>query len=142
MKLETAGDRYKVIERLLNKSFKNDSLWVRGDDTFDEWAANMDIMVNLFYIEDMINTEAIFLDALYEMYMTNSRYPEDKEIFLDIVKESITHFIDTLLLTTLETSFDDLERLKFQTPIGQKFHKDVSKKLDALIKEYQDIYYL
>ena len=140
MKLDDINERHKVIDGLIKKSFKFDKLFVHDQENTDDWVANMEIMKNLFSINDMIITEKIFLDTFNEMDTVRTRNADDKEIYLNILFESLTHFIDTLLLRTLEYSADELKTWQFKTEIGQKFYKDVGKKFDALIKKYQDIY--
>ena len=142
MKLDNLDERYKVIDGLIKKSFKLDKLWIHDQENLDDWIANMEIMKNLFSINDLMLTERIFIDTFGEMESVRSRNAEEKEIYLSIVFESMTHFVDTLLLRTLEYTFDTLGDWKFKTEVGQKFHKDVGKKLDALIKKYQDLYNL
>lgn len=140
MKLDSVNDRAKVIDNLLKKSFKLDEMFIHGEENNDDWIANMEILRNLISISDMIHTETIFLDTLDEMKNVHSRNTEDKEIYLSIVYENLVHFVDVLLLHLLEHSFDDLNNWEFNAEVGKKFHKEVSKKLDALIKKYQDIY--
>ena len=140
MKLDNVGERYQVIDKLIKKSFKLDAMWVYDQENTDDWACNMEIMTNLMAINDLIYTEKIFLDAFDKAVEVRSRYFDEKNVYLNIFFETIRHFIDEILLSLIESFFDDLHDWKFKTEIGQKFHKDVSKKLDALIKKYQDIY--
>ena len=140
MKLDTVDDRHKVIEGLIKKSFKLDKMWVHDQDNTDDWVSNMEIMRNLFSIDDLICTERILLDAFGEMENVRTRNVDEKEIYLGIAYEGLTHFIDTLLLHSLEYAFDTLQTWQFKTEIGKKFHKDAAKKFDALIKKYQDLY--
>lgn len=140
MKLDSVDDRYKVIDGLIKKSFKLDALWVHDQENIDDWVSNMEILKNLISISDLIKTEEIFHDAFYEIDTYRTRNEEDKEVYLNILFENTTHFVDTLLLHLIEFTYDDLNRWQFKTEVGKKFHKDVSKKLDALIKKYQDFY--
>ena len=140
MKLNTIDERHNLIETLIKKAFKLDEMWVKGEENYDDWVANMQILKNLVSIDDMIHTERIFLDTLNDMETVRARVPEDKEIFIDIVRENLRNFIDTLLLHILEFSFDDLKNWGFKSEVGKKFHKEVGKKFDALIKKYQDLY--
>ena len=140
MKLESVYERHKVIDGLIKKSFKLDALWVHDQENTDDWFSNMEIMKNLISIDDLMSTESIFLDAFDEMESVPSRSAEEKEYYLGILFEHLTHFVDTLLLHLIEFTFDDLKTWQFKTEVGQKFHKDVEKKLNALIKKYQDIY--
>ena len=140
MKLDSVYDRHKLIDGLIKKSFKLDALWVHDQENIGEWISNMEILKNLISINDMIHTEKIFLDAFEEMENVRTRNVAEKEIYLDILFENLTHFVDTLLLHLIEFTFDDLNSWQFKTDIGKKFHRDVEKKLDALIKKYQDIY--
>ena len=140
MKLDDIDDRHKLIEALLKKAFKLDEMFIHGEENNDDWIANMEILRNLISIDDMIHTEKIFLDTLDEMESVRTRNVDEKEIYLNILYESLVYFVDTLLLHEIEHSYDDLKNWQFKAEVGQKFHKDVSKKFDALIKKYQDLY--
>ena len=140
MKLDNRADRFKLVDGLLKKSFKLDALWVKDEATEYDWAANLEIMNNLFSICDMMHTEKIFMDAIGQMELVRTRNFEDKEIFMSVAYESLISFVDTLLLRQIEFSFDELSDYDFKTELGKNFHKDVRKKLDALIKKYQDLY--
>lgn len=140
MKLDMVEERYKVIDGLIKKSFKLDALWVRDQENTDDWISNMEIMKNLISINDLIHTEKIFLDAFYDIENVRSRNVDEKNIYLSICYDGLTHFVDKILLHLIEFTFDSLSDWKYKTEIGQKFHKDVSKKLNALIKKYQDLY--
>ena len=140
MKLDTVQDRYKVIDGLIKKATKLDEMFIHGDENYDNWVANMEIWRNLISINDMIHTEKIFLDAMEDMETVRTRNFDEKEIYLSIVHENLAHFVDVLLLHMLEHSFDELKNWEFKAEIGKKFHKETGKKLDALIKKYQDIY--
>ena len=140
MKLDSVEDRHKVIDRLIKKTFKNDALWFRGDENYNDWAANMDIMTDLFSIEELIRVEKIMLNAFDDMAAIRTRFEDDRAAYLEISFEGLTQFVDIVLLQLLETSFDNMQDLKFKSELGKKFHKDVSKKFDELIKKYQDVY--
>ena len=140
MKLDSVADRYEVIDKLIKKTFKLDALWLHDEENVADWSSNIEIMTNLIAISDMIRTEQIFYNALNEMDGVRTRNVEEKEFYLDIVYDKLTYFIDKLLLHLLEFTFDNLDNWQFKTEVGQKFHKDVTKKLDALIKKYQDLY--
>ena len=140
MKLDSAEECRKVVERLIKKTHKNDALLIHDEEHYNDWAANMEIMGNLNLIHDLIATEKIFHYAITGMAEVRSRHPDDRQLYMHIVHEGLTKFIDTLLLQTLESSFDELNETEFQTDFGKKFHKDAAKKLDELIKSYQDHY--
>ena len=140
MKLDSATDRLKVIDGLIKKSFKLDELFLHDEEHPDDWVANMEILRHLFSINDFILTEKIFFNTLNEMESVRTRNVEEKEIYLSILSENLANFIDTLLLHEIEYSLDELKRWQFKSEVGQKFHKDVSKKLDLLMKKYLDIY--
>lgn len=142
MILEYVGDRHKVIDGLIKKSFKIDKLFLNDRENVDDWVANMEIRKYLLSINDMIITEKNFFDALGEMESVRTRNEEEKDVYMRIVYENLTRFIDTLLLDTLEHAYDDLKNWQFKTEIGQKFHKDAGKKFNVLIKKYQDLYNL
>lgn len=140
MKLESVEDRLRLIDRLLKKTFKNDALWIRGEENYGDWAANMDIMTDLLSIDELVHTEKIFLDALDDMAAVRTRFEEERSVYLTMTFEGLTQFVDEVLLQTLETTFDNMNELEFKTELGQKFHKDIIKKFDVLIKNYQDEY--
>ncbi|MBQ3450889.1 MAG: hypothetical protein IJG32_01295, partial [Selenomonadaceae bacterium] len=106
----------------------------------DDWIANMEILKHLFSINDFILTEKIFFDTLDEMGSVRTRNVEEKEIYMEIVSENMEHFVDTLLLNEIESSLDELNSWQFKTEAGPKFHKEVGKKLDLLMKKYLDFY--
>ena len=140
MKLDSVADRYDVIDKLIKKTFKLDALWLHDEENVADWSSNIEIMTNLIAISDMIRTEQIFHDTFNAMSEVRTRNVEEKEVYLDILYEKLTHFIDKILLNLIEFTFDNLDNRKFKTEVGRKFHKDVGKKLDALIKKYQDLY--
>ena len=140
MKLDSATDRLKVIDGLIKKSFKLDELLLHDKENTDDWVANMEILKHLFSINDFILTEKIFFDTLDEMGSVRTRNVEEKEIYMEIVSENMEHFVDTLLLNEIESSLDELNSWQFKTEAGPKFHKEVGKKLDLLMKKYLDFY--
>ena len=140
MKLDTVQDRYKVIDGLIKKAIKLDEMFIHGDENYDNWVANMEIWRNLISISDMMHAEKIFLDTIEDMQTVHTRNFDEKEIYLSIVHDNLACFVDELLLHMLEHSFDELSNWEFKAEIGKKFHKETGKKLDALIKKYQDLY--
>lgn len=140
MKLDSATDRLKILDGLIKKSLKLDELFLHDEENTDDWVANMEILRHLFSINDFILTEKIFFDTLDEMGNVRTRNVEEKEIYTEIVSENMEHFVDTLLLREIEYSLDELNRWQFKSEVGQKFHKDVSKKLNLLMKKYLDYY--
>ena len=140
MKLDTALERYKIIGGLIKKSFKLDALWVHDEENFNDWASNMEISDKLIAIQKLIYAEKIFIDVFDEIDEVHTRNLKEQKIFLSIVYENLTRFVDEILLQLIENTYDKLSDWQFKTEIGKKFHKDVSKKLDALIKKYQDLY--
>ena len=140
MKLDTSWERYKILEGLIKKSFKLDKMWVHDEENFNDWASNMEIADKLIAIQKLIYAEKIFLDVFDETENVRTHNFEEQEIFLNIIYENVTRFVDEILLQLIEYTFDNLNDWQFKTDVGKKFHKDVSKKLDALIKKYQDLY--
>lgn len=140
MKLDTVQDRYKVIDGLIKKAIKLDAMFIHGDENYDNWVANMEIWRNLISISDMIHAEKIFLDAIEDMQSTHPRNLDERIFCINIVHDNLACFVDELLLHMLEHSFDELKNWEFKAEIGKKFHKETGKKLDALIKKYQDLY--
>ena len=140
MKLDSADACRKVIERLIKKSHKNDELLIHDEENYYDWEANMAILTKLNSIDDLIFAEKIFQFTIAEMADVRSRHPDDRQLYMHIVYEGLTRFIDKLLLQTLESSFDEVGEMEFKTDFGKKFHKDVRKKFDELIKSYQDHY--
>lgn len=140
MKLDDVEERHKVITRLVKKTFKQDGLWLKDQENLDDWIANMEIMKNLFSIDDLIRAEKIFLGTLNDIDNVYTRNTKEQKIYWDIVYERLRNFVDTLLLHSLEYAADSLKTWTFKTEIGQKFHADAKKKFDALIKKYLDLY--
>lgn len=139
MKLDDLEDRHKVINTLIKKSFKLDKLWLHDEKSNDEWVANMEILRKLISLNNMMYTEGIFLETLDEMEDVPTRYVES-EMYLAIVYEKLTYFIATILMPHLKFSLEDLDNWEFKTEVGQKFHANVRKKLDAIYKKYYEIY--
>ena len=115
-------------------------MWVHDEENFNDWASNMEIADKLIAIQKLIYAEKIFLDVFDETENVRTHNFEEQEIFLNIIYENVTRFVDEILLQLIEYTFDNLNDWQFKTDVGKKFHKDVSKKLDALIKKYQDLY--
>ena len=140
MKLGTLEQRHKCIKDMIEKAFQFEDSLIHDSEHQDDWTGAMTTVENLMTIEEFIRTEEIFLDAFAEMENVPSRDNEGKEIFLTIVYENLVLFTDTVLLRKIEYAFDYLNDWDFVTEDGIKFKKNFSKKLDALIKTYQDIY--
>ena len=105
-----------------------------------DWGGAMSTVENLVVIEEMIRTEGILLGIFGEMEDVRSRNVDEKEIYLNIVDDGLIFFIDNVLLRRIEFAFDHLNDWEFKSDGGKKFRKNFCKKLDALIKKYQDIY--
>lgn len=141
MNLDTVEQRHKIMDDLVKKSFKLDEMFLHDEDLYNDWLSNIEIMGNLISLEKMIHTERIFLDALDEMKSVPDYNSDGKEIYMDIVSRSLDYYVDTMLLHLLEyTAYDILDDWQFETEDGKKFHKDVTKKLTALIDKYIDLY--
>ena len=140
MKLDTVDQRHKLVEDMITKAFEFEESLIHDSEHGDDWAGTMSTVENLVTIEEMIRTERIFLDTFDEMTGISTRDNDGKEIFLSIVDDSLTFFIDTILLRRIEFAFDHLSDWDFVTADGAKFQKNFCKKLDALIKAYQDRY--
>ena len=140
MKLDTVDQRHKLIEDLINKAFEFEESLIHDSEHGDDWAGAMSTVENLVTIEEMIRTEGILLETFGEMMSVPTRDEESKEFFLSIVNDSLIEFIDKILLRRIEFAFDHLSDWDFVTADGAKFQKNFCKKLDALIKAYQDIY--
>lgn len=140
MKVDTVEERRKIMNDLIKKSFKIDEMLLHDNENVDDWVSNMEILKSLIELEKMICTEKIFLDTLAEMKGVRSRNRDEKEIYMDIVDTGLNYYVSTILLHLLEYTFDTLGDWQYQTEAGKKFHKDVDKKLGALIDKYQDLY--
>ena len=140
MKLETVEQRHDFIDEMVRKAFEFEESLIHDPDHSDDWAGAMSTVENLVTIEEMVRTEKIFLDAFDEMTEIPTRDNDGKEIFLSIVDDSLIFFVDTILLRRIEFAFDHLSDWDFATAGGAKFKKTFCKKLDALIKAYQDRY--
>ena len=142
MKLDTVDQRHDFIDDMVKKAFKFEESLIHDAEHGDDWGGAMSTVENLVTIEEMIRTEKIFLDTFVEMDGVRVRNNNEKEIFLGIVDDSLTFFIDTVLLRRIEFSFDQLSDWDFVTEGVVKFKKTFCKKLDALMKKYQDVYNL
>lgn len=140
MKLETVEERHKFIDDMIGKAFEFEESLIHDPEHNDDWAGAMSTVENLVTIEEFIRTEQIFLDIADEMGDVPTRDADGKEIFISIVDDGLTFFIDTILLRRIEFAFDHLNDWAFATEGGVKFQKSFSKKLDMLIKAYQDLY--
>lgn len=140
MKLDTIDQRHKVIETMIEKGFEFEESLIHDEEAGDDWGGAMSTVENLIAVEEMIRTEQIFVSTFVEMGNVRSRDDGAKEIYLNIVDDALTHFIDTILLRRIEFAFDHLDGWDFKSAGGKKFKKNYCKKLDALIKKYQDIY--
>lgn len=140
MKLETVEQRHKFIDDMIQKAFAFEESLIHDPEHNNDWAGAMSTVENLVTIEEFIRTEQIFLDVADEMDNVPTRDIDGKEIFISIVDDGLNFFIDTILLRRLEFAFDHLNDWEFVTEDGVKFQKSFSKKLDTMIKTYQDLY--
>ena len=140
MKLDNIDQRHKLIDDMIKKGFEFEESLIHDSEHGDDWGGAMSTVENLIAIEEMIRTEEIFLGTFYEMVDLRSRDPDEKEVYLTIVDDALIDFVDTILLRRIESAFDNLNGWTFETAGGKKFKKNYCKKLDALIKKYQDIY--
>lgn len=140
MKLDTVEQRHDFIDEMVRKAFEFEESLINDSEHGSDWGGAMSTVENLVTIEEMIRTERIFLDTFAEMEDVRTRDGESKEIFLSLVDDSLIHFVDTILLRRIEFAFDHLSDWDFVTEGGVKFKKNFCKKLDKLIKAYQDIY--
>jgi len=140
MKLDTVEQRHDFIDEMIRKAFEFEESLINDSEHGSDWGGAMSTVENLVTIEEMIRTERIFLDTFAEMEDVRTRDGESKEIFLSLVDDSLIHFVDTILLRRIEFAFDHLSDWDFVTEGGVKFKKTFCKKLDKLIKAYQDIY--
>lgn len=140
MKLDTVEQRHDFIDEMIRKAFEFEESLINDSEHGSDWGGAMSTVENLVTIEEMIRTERIFLDTFAEMEDVRTRDGESKEIFLSLVDDSLIHFVDTILLRRIEFAFDHLSDWDFVTEGGIKFKKTFCKKLDKLIKAYQDIY--
>lgn len=140
MKLDNIDQRHKLIDDMIKKGFEFEESLIHGSENDNDWGGAMSTVENLIAIEEMIRTEEIFLGTFYEMADVRSHDPDEKEIYLTIADDALIDFVDTILLRRIESAFDNLNGWSFATEGGKKFQKNYCKKLDALIKKYQDIY--
>ena len=140
MKLDTVEQRHDFIDDMVRKAFEFEDSLIHDPEHGDDWAGAMSTVEHLVTIEEFIRTEQIFLNTFAEMEDVPTRDINNKEIFLSIVDDSLVHFIDTVLLRRVEFAFDHLSDWDFVTAGGVKFKKTFCRKLDKLIKAYQDIY--
>ena len=140
MKLDTLDQRHELIDDMIEKGFEFEESLIHDQENDDDWGGAMSTVENLIVIEEMIRTEEIFLGAFAEMEGFRTRNGDEKDVYLTIVDENLIYFIDTILLRRIEFALDHLNDWNFKSEGGKKFKKNYCKKLDALIKAYQDIY--
>ncbi len=140
MKLETVEQRHKFIDDMVKKAFAFEESLIHDPEHGDDWAGAMSTVENLVTIEEFIRTEQIFLDTFGAMEEIRTHDDSGKEIALNIVNDSLLEFIDTILLRRVEFAHDRLDDWDFVTEGGVKFKKSFCRKLNTLIKTYQDIY--
>ena len=138
MKLDNAEQRHKFVDDSIKKAFELEESFINDEEFGDDWGGAMGTVENLIALEEMIRTEQIFLDTFAEMRSVRSRNSAEQEIYLGLVDDALVYFIDTILLRRVEFTFDQLN--DFKSERGKKFQKNFCKKLDALIKKYQDLY--
>ena len=140
MKLETVEQRHKFISDMVKKAFKFEDSLIPDSEHSDDWAGAMSTVENLVMIEEFIRTEQIFLDTFAEMDDVPTRDENGKKYFLGMVDDSLIFFVDTILLHKLEFAHDQLDDWEFVREDAVKFKKSFCRKLNTLIKTYQDIY--
>ena len=140
MKLDTVDQRHKFVDDLVKKAFEVEESFIHDEEFGDDWGGAMSTVENLLALEELIRTEEIFLSTFAQMANIRSRNVDEKEIYLDMVNDANIYFIDTILLSRIEFAFDQLSDWDFKSERGKKFKKSYCKKLDALIKKYQDLY--
>lgn len=140
MKLDDADQRCKLVDDLTQQSFKNDSIFVHGEENYYEWLSNIRIMNHLIVLGEMTCTEKILVDTVADMESVRVNDDTDREFFLNIVRGKLRHFVETLLLPELEGTLKSLRYWQFESDVGKKFHRNAHKKLDALLEKYQNLY--
>ena len=140
MKLDSVEQRHNLVDDLIKKAFDVEESFIHDEEYGDDWGGAMNTVENLIALEELIRTEEIFLSTFAEMANVRSRNVDEQEIYLDMVSDAQIYFIDTILLSRIEFAFDQLSDWEFKSERGNKFKKSFCKKLDALIKKYQDIY--
>lgn len=140
MKLDDADQRCKLVDDLTQQSFKNDSIFVHGEENYYEWLSNIRIMNHLIVLGEMTCTEKILVDTVADMESVRVNDDTDREFFLNIVRAKLRHFVETLLLPELEGTLKSLRYWQFESDVGKKFHRNAHKKLDALLEKYQNLY--
>lgn len=140
MNLNTLDERYDFIKEMIDKAFEfEESVADLEDD--NDWSGMMTTLENLAAIEDMICAEEVFLDALDEMGNVKTYERDEKEIFMGIVySDGLNFFCETILLPRLNHTLKTLNEWGFKTEIGIEFQKEISKKIDSLIKKYNVLY--
>ncbi len=140
MKLDDVEQRHRFVDDLIKKAFELEESFIHDEEFGDDWGGAMSTVENLIALAEMIRTEQIFQSTFAEMESVRSRNLDEKETYLSMVDDALTFFIDTLLLSRIEFAIDQLSDWDFKSERGKKFQKTFCKKLDTLIKKYQDIY--
>lgn len=140
MKQDTIAQRHRIIDNMIRKGFDFEESLIHNKEEGDDWGGVMSTVENLIAVEEMIRTEQIFMDVFIETANIRSRDEHAQGIYLGIVDESLINFVDGILLRRIEHAFDHLHEWNFVSERGKKFQKNYCKKLDTLIKKYQDTY--
>ena len=142
MKLDDVEQRLKLIEGLIKVSFRNDAVFMPGNENYYEWLSNIEIVKLLISVGEMIRIERVFINTIADMESVKVDDPNDRELAIAIVREKLKQFVKTVLLPRINYTLSSLREWKFETELGKKFHRSVHKKLDALVEAYEDIYEL
>ncbi len=140
MKLDDVEQRHKIIDDLIQQAFKNDEIFIQGEENYYEWLSNIRIMTDLTLLEEMLRSERIFCDVLADLQSVNVDNAADKIPALNIAHNKLRDFVETVLLPLFDNMAVALCRWQFKTERGKKFHRNVNKKIDALIEYYQKLY--
>lgn len=140
MEVETLDQRYDLLKEMIDEAFAfEESVADLEDD--NDWAGAMTTAENLAAVEEMICTEEIFLDAFEDMGRVRTRDRDDKENFMAIFYlDGLGVFNEAILLPRLKHTLKVLEDWSFRTERGIEFEKNLSEKLNALIKKYDNLY--
>lgn len=141
MNLETIDRRKKIVENLLNKSFKLDKLFLPDEDNYDDWNSNIQIMTDLISLERTMRGEEIFICMLDEM----ENFPSDaaeKKILASIAANALNYYVSSILFDMLLHTQNALESWHFKTAIGKRFHRNAEKKIGELIAKYRELYFI
>lgn len=142
VKLDTSKDRLATVKSFFNRAMKINDVFRSGEQVeFGDVLGLMAIMEKLTGLEDAINTEIYFEDALNDMMDIKSEREDTRQKFLSPFAQQSEHFMKTILVRRIDglIGFTD-NRYRNQQLID--FQAELSTAMVDLRKKYAEIYHV